>query len=146
MALSKEQIREKAAAGPKIHPLKVQAWDGEEVALQELDGLQIFEWDQAGAERAKNAALCLDRGTGAEHMIRLSLVECKYDGDGQPIRGTGVRVFGDGQEDILKVRTLGGALQEIYSKCLAINRMLRSSEEETEKNLLKAPSSGSGAS
>ena len=134
MALSKEEIRQKAAVGPKIHPLRVQAWDGEEVALQELDGLQIFEWDQAGAERSKNPNLCLDRGTGAEHMVRLSLVECEYDEEGQPIRGTGVRVFGDGQADILAVRKLGGALQEMFTKCLAINRMLRSAEEETEKN------------
>jgi hypothetical protein len=143
--LTTEQIRAKAASGPPIHPYQVKAWGGEAVALQELDGLQIHEWDSANLERSKDERVLLSRGTGAEHMVRLCLVTCDLDAEGNPVRGTGKRVFNDTRGDVLELRRFGGALQELYLECLKINRPRRVDEENAEKNSEPAPSSDSGA-
>jgi hypothetical protein len=142
--LTAEAIRAKAKQGPKLHSVKVAAWDGETVVLQELDGLQMYEWDKACLERSKDERFAVEYGTTPEHMVRISLVTCDIGEDGIPVSGTQKRVFNDTRADIHQVRGLGSALHELYMKCLKINRLRVKDEEEAEKNSEPVLSSDSG--
>jgi hypothetical protein len=143
--LTAEAIRQKTTTGPKLHKVTVKAWGDEVTVLQEIDGLQSYEWDKASMERLKDDRYAMEYGTGAEHLVRLCLVTCDLDDSGEPVSGTQKRVFADSRADILAVRRLGAALTELYGKCLRINRMRVKDEEETEKNSGPVPSSDSGA-
>lgn len=139
------EIKARTESGTKIHPYRMRAWDGALVAFQELNGLQIHEWDAAGVKRAANDAVTLmDTGTGAEHLVKLSMVECEFDENQQPIPGTAKRIFGDSRAETMQVRQLGGALQEAYLFCLKINQLRRVDEEQVEKNSSPTPDSDSG--
>ena len=144
--LSAAAIKEKAKDGPKIHLRKIRAWDNQVVAFMELNGLQIMEWDEACTKRnGGDGVTIMDRGTNAEHMVKLCMAECELDDEGKPVPGTGKRVFDDSRADTDAVRNLGGALQESYSFCLEINRLRKIDDEEAQKNSSTAPDSGSGA-
>lgn len=144
--LSAAEIKKKAEAGPKIHLRKIRAWDNQVVAFMELNGLQIMEWDAACTRRTANdGTTIMDQGTNAEHMVKLSMAECELDDEGNPVPGTGKRVFNDSKADTDAVRNLGGALQESYSFCLEINRLRKVDEEDVQKNSSASPSSDSGA-
>jgi len=144
--LSAAAIKEKAKDGPKIHLRKIRSWGNQTVAFMELNGLQIMEWDTACTKRAANDAVTImDVGTNAEHLVKLCMAECELDDEGNPVPGTGKRVFNDGRADTDAVRNLGGALQESYSFCLEINRLRKIDDEDVEKNSSASPSSDSGA-
>lgn len=143
--LSAQMIRDRTKDGPKIHVHAMKAWDGQLVAFQELNGLQIQEWDAANVRRtAEDAVTIMDVGTTAEHMVKLCMAECELDEAGVPVPGTGKRVFGDTRGDTLAVRNLGGALQESYWFCLKINQLRRIDDETAQKNSSAAPDSDSG--
>jgi hypothetical protein len=144
--LSAADIRNKTQAGPKIHLHQMRAWDNQTVAFMELNGLQIQEWDEANTRRTANdGTTIMDIGTTAEHMVKLCMAECDLDDAGEPVPGSGKRVFGDTRSDTLQVRNLGGALQESYWFCLKINQLRKIDDETMQKNSLTAPDSGSGA-
>lgn len=143
--LTAEAIRDKTTKGPKLHKVTVKSWGDETTVLQELDGLQSYEWDKASMERLKDERYALEYGTGAEHLVRLCLVTCDCDENGEPISGTQKRVFGDTRADTNAVRRLGAALNELYQKCLRVNRMRVKDEEEAEKNSGPVPSSDTGS-
>ncbi len=145
MALTAEQIRARIKGGPVLHKVKLKCWDGEEVVLQELDGLQIANWDSENAERSKDNRLLM-RSTATEHLVRLSLVTCEFDENGEPVRGTQKRVFQDTTEDCRDARKLGAALQELNFHCARLNMLRKIDEEQLEKNSSPVPSSDSGAS
>jgi hypothetical protein len=146
MPLSLQEIRSRAEAKQKVHPHTMRAWDGAEVLFQELDGLQIYEWDKANVDRGNgDMKVLMDTGTAAEHLVKLCMVAEKTDADGNVIPGEYVRVFGDSRTDTLAVRKLCAALQESYMFCLKINRMRRIDDEAAEKNSDPVPSSDSGA-
>jgi hypothetical protein len=144
MALTAEQIRNRIKDGPVLHKVKLKAWDGDEVVLQELDGLQIANWDAENLERSKDNRL-LSKSTPTEHLVRLCLVTCDFDEHGEPIRGTQKRVFEDTTLDCREVRKLGAALQELNFHCARINMLRRIDEEAVEKNSSPVPSSDSGS-
>lgn len=145
--LTKEMIAAKVASGPHVHQVNVAAWNGETVCFQELDGLAVAEWDEGNRQRDKDSRYMVDRGTAAEHMIRLCLIEpVKFDSEGKVLPGQArKRMFGDKREDVLAVRNFGAALQEMYLKCLRIQRMTRVDEEEARKNSSTVPEEGSGS-
>lgn len=144
--LSAAAIKEKAKDGPKIHLRKIRAWDDQVVAFMELNGLQIMEWDDAcGKRTAGDGVTLMDVGTNAEHLVKLCMAECELDAEGNPVPGTGKRVFNDSRADTDQVRNLGGALQESYLFCLKINRLRKKDDEDIEKNSSASPSSDSGA-
>jgi hypothetical protein len=145
MALTAEQIRARIKNGPVLHVVTLKSWDGEKVVLQELDGLQIANWDAENLERSKDNRL-LSKSTPTEHLVRLCLVSCEFDEQGEPIRGTQKRVFEDTTPDCREVRKLGAALQELNFHCARINMLRRIDEETVEKNSSPVPSSDSGAS
>ena len=146
MALTAEQIRNRVKGGPVLHVVKLKAWDGETVVLQELDGLQIANWDAENIERSKDNSRLM-KSTPTEHLVRLCLVSCDFDEQDppQPIRGTQKRVFGDTAEDCRDARKLGAALQELNFHCGRINFLRKIDEETVEKNSSPVPSSDSGA-
>lgn len=144
MALTAEQIRNRVKDGPVLHVVKLKAWDGESVVLQELDGLQIANWDAENIDRSKDSRLLM-KSTPTEHLVRLCLVSCDFDENGVPVRGTQKRVFEDTPADCREVRKLGAALQELNFHCARINMLRRIDEETVEKNSSPVPSSDSGA-
>jgi hypothetical protein len=121
--LTKDEIQEKASAGPVCHPYAVKAWGGRKVMLKELDGLQVLELDMANLDRHKNPGANTTSGTGAEHLVRLCLVDPT----------TKEPMYDSSMQSITTIRNFGGALQEMYSKCLVINGMLSREIEELEK-------------
>ena len=144
--LSADELRNRGAMAPPIHLLSIEAWGGETIAIQELDGLQIFEWERTSGERYDKPELVLTKGTGAEHLAVLSVVTCDLDAEGKPIRGTGKQVFSSSKiEDIQTVRKWGSALYELFGDLLRINRLLSRNEKDAEKNSLTTPSSGTGS-
>ena len=144
--LSAAEIKKKGESGPKIHLRKIRAWDDQVVAFMELNGLQIMEWDDACSKRtAGDGPTIMDRGTNSEHLVKLCMAECELDADGNPVPGTGKRIFTDSRADTDIVRNFGGALQESYLFCLKINRLRKKDDEDIEKNSSTVPDSDSGA-
>lgn len=142
--LTADELREFGKT-PKIHLVAIEAWNGKQIAIQELDGLQILEFDMASGERSEKPQVALTKGTGAEHLTVLSVVACELDADGKPVPGTGKRIFSSNATDIAVVRNWGGALQEIYGKILRLNRLLKRFDDDAEKNSQATPSSDSGS-
>ena len=132
MLLSKEEIEALATDGPKCHYFEIRAWSGKEVCLRELDGLQALEWDTAQLDRHKNPGVSTTQGTGAEHLVQLCLVD---ESTKQPMFSS--------KDRITTIRNLGGALQEIFNRCLEINRLRSVDLADTEKKSSETPNSDS---
>lgn len=153
MALSAKQLRDRGSRGVRIHPYPVSAWNGDVVLLRELNGLQIHEWDTRNAERnASPGPVLMDKGTAAEHMVQLSLVDVELpEGVTEPLDADGhatgkvTEVFTGTREDRNVMRSWGAAVTEIYQACLMLNRMRNEDVETVRKNLSLTRGLGSGA-
>lgn len=132
--LTKSEIEEFAKEGPAVHPFAVRAWGGKMVSLRELDGLQSLEWDMAQMDRHKDPGFSSRNGTGAEHLVQLCLVDPETK---KPMFLPSDRIG--------IIRNFGGALQELYNRCTAINRFRLIDTEDTEKKSSDTPSSDSSA-
>jgi len=143
--LTADQIRAKGAKGRPVHRIPVLSWNSEEVCIQELDSMQIFEWDTANEARRKDQREVMDRGTTQEHMIALSLVTCEFDDDGHVIPETVARIFDTKKSDLAAIRNFGAAGQEIHQACLMLNRLTVKDSEDARKNLQKILGSAGGA-
>lgn len=120
--LSREDIEQLTKLGPATHPVNVDAWGGRQVLLREMDGLQSLEWDMAQVDRHKDPGLSARIGTGAEHLVQLCLIDSATN---QPM-------FSPSERTTL-VRNMGGALQELYQRCVRINRLRSIDRDEDEK-------------
>jgi len=142
--LTRDSIRQKAAAGPRAHVVFIRSWN-DNVILRELDGLQMLEWDTAANERLKEPGRAIDLGSGAEHMVRMSLCEGQLDADGNPIPDSLKRMYGDTRADLQEVRNFGSALNHLYQHCLRINGLTRDDAEEVRKNSTTVLKSDTGS-
>lgn len=134
MLLSKAEIEQLASEGPKCHTFAIKAWGGKEICLRELDGLQSLEWDSAQLDRHKNPGVSTTHGTGAEHLVQLSLVDHETK---QPMFNN--------KDRVTTIRNMGGALQEIFHRCMEINRFRVPDAEDMGKKSSQTPSSDSSS-
>ncbi len=145
--LSAEELRKMGEKSPPIELITVDAWGGQQVAIQALGGLQMFEWDVTNFNCREDSRVLLDKGSPAERMLANSIVTCDVDADGNPVRGSGKLVFNAGkQSDLATIRNFGGALQQIYERCMEFNGLTKAREDKVRKNLPTAPGSDSGSS